>query len=299
MKYILQIRPALEATLKKRLPESEFSGIAVPKCYHAVHRDKAESVLVLSDLRNEGYFLQPLTAGLTQQQTEAAVQCLAEFHAASYVYETKEKVDLKQKFPYLLSKEQAVESFQRLVDRGLPLLLKFLENKSNYSKIRSCLKSYTTSRVSETFLRMLSQSSNLNTLIHCDFWCNNLMFTKAKDNKGKVSCKIVDWQMITYGSPAIDLAMILSTSLSSEDRRNLQKEIISTYWKSFTTCLQKLGIKTDDIKCSLEDLMRETEQCQAHAGLLVVGSVDIALGDSIREERVLSLLSDLIDSNIL
>ena len=253
-------------------------------------------MLVLADLRNEGYSLQKLTDGLTKDQVEVALECLSEFHAVSYSMQVKEKLDLKERFPYLLSLEQAVESFQRLVDRGLPLLLKFIQNKSDCSKIRDCLQSYSGSKATETFHKILSPSSKLNTLIHCDFWCNNLMFSKSGN---KSLCKIVDWQMIMYGSPAVDLAMILSTSLKTDVRRNEQKEIISTYWKAFTNRVRQLGIKEEELKYSLEELNEDVHQSQAYAALLVVGSVDIALGDPAREERVLSLLNDLIDSNIL
>ncbi len=67
-------------------------------------------------------------AGLTLDEAVAAVRAVARFHAAGLAYRLQPGVgaDLLDAFPFLFRPEAAAESYQQLLERGLPQLASFL-----------------------------------------------------------------------------------------------------------------------------------------------------------------------------
>ncbi|XP_064092321.1 uncharacterized protein LOC135205512 [Macrobrachium nipponense] len=296
IKFYTEIKPALEGVERQYLTEDLIEPSWAPDLYYAKHKEEAESILVLADMCQRGYKVQDLTQGLTVSQAKAALVAIANVHAAALTLQIKEKQPLPQKYPYLLSTDQAVESFNCLIDRGLPLLLKFLESRKDRAAVREGLQKYSGKDSTEILRSVLATSDKLNTLVHCDFWCNNLLFKQEDDTP---RCCIIDWQMVMYGRPAIDVAMLISTSLEPAERRKHAPALISDYWDAFMARLGQFGVEKDAVKYTKEDLDEDYKAALAMSALVVVGSVDIALGSAGREERVLNLLADLMNEGIL
>lgn len=63
-------------------------------------------------------------------------------------------------------------------------------------------------------------------LLHGDYRLDNLLFPSAGDGDGAA---IVDWQTLAVGPPGRDLAYFLGTSLSVEDRRTAERDLVSAY----------------------------------------------------------------------
>ncbi|KAK4305624.1 hypothetical protein Pmani_022490, partial [Petrolisthes manimaculis] len=300
IKFYQEIKPAIEKVERQHLTEAEADGGLglewTPELYYSKHTEATESILVLSDMCQRGYRVQDLTQGLTPDQARAALTSLASFHAAAVALQVKEGKSLLERFPYLMSTTQAVDSFRCLVERGLPLLNKFLESRKDQSGVRERLARYAGPRTVEVLQSVLTPSDKLNTLVHCDFWCNNLLFREAED---KTNCCIIDWQMVMHGRPAIDVALLVSTSLGSVERRKHGKELLETYWAALCSRLRKYGLENELAKYTREDLERDYKSGLAMSALVVVGSVDIALGSPAREERVIALLSDLMKEGVI
>ncbi|KAK7081287.1 hypothetical protein SK128_006247 [Halocaridina rubra] len=290
------IKPDLEGVERQYLTEDAIDTCWAPDLYYAKHKEAAESILVLADMCQRGYKVQELTQGLTIPQAKAALIAIANVHAAALTLQIKENKPLQQRYPYLLSMDQAIESFSCLIDRGLPLLSKFLASKKDRASVREGLQKYSGKVAADVLRGVLTPSEKVNTLVHCDFWCNNLLF---KEEEETTRCCIIDWQMVMYGRPAIDVALLISTSLEPSERRKHGPSLVSDYWDAFMSRLTKFGVEKDAVKYTKDDLEEDFKAAQAMAGLVVVGSVDIALGSTEREERVLQLLEDLMSEGIL
>ena len=66
--------------------------------------------------------------------------------------------------------------------------------------------------------------------IHGDYRLDNLLFADATDpSTAEDPVAAVDWQTVTLGLPARDLAYLLSTGLRVEDRRRHEDELVATY----------------------------------------------------------------------
>ena len=96
------------------------------------------------------------------------------------------------------------------------------------------------------------------TLAHGDLHLDNLFF----DARGVGSVTVLDWQTVAVGSPAWDVTLFLVDSLSIEDRRAAEAELLDRY----LACL----VTHDVADYSLEDLRLE---CRLSLLLLLAGTV--------------------------
>ena len=64
------------------------------------------------------------------------------------------------------------------------------------------------------------------TLIHADLHLDNMLFDARGDGR---SVTVLDWQTVSVGPPAIDVALFLFDSLSVEDRRTAESELLGRY----------------------------------------------------------------------
>ncbi len=81
-------------------------------------------------------------------------------------------------------------------------------------------------------------------LVHGDYRLDNLMFTPGSDD-----VTAVDWQTLSLGLPARDLAYLVGTGLSVEDRRASEQDIVTTYHGA----LEGYGVSGYDRDLAWED----------------------------------------------
>lgn len=279
--------------------------LPIPRCYHAHYSagsmdegspQPPESVLVLENIKPSGYTSADFSRGLTLRQTKAAIEAIARVHALSLCLKVKEGKLLSERYPFLFQTSKATDSYQQLVERGLPQLSSFLEKRPGLEPVLQSLNSIR-SNTKELIAALLSPEEPLALITHTDFWCNNLMF---KDNDDSSICAILDWQMVTYSRPTNDLALLLVSSVQSELRRQHTQELLDGYWASLTDFCQRLGVDVErEHGYTRADLSADYRRSQLLALLLCIGSVDVALGDPFTEQRLLDVLHDLNKDGVL
>lgn len=271
--------------------------LPIPQCYHARYNTDndtlTQSVLVLENLKTRGYLGCEFHKGLTLQQAQAALEAVARLHALSLCLKVKEGTPLDERYPFLFQTARASDSYQQLVERGLPQLARFLERRPGLEPV---LENLTALRpnTKDIIAALLAPEEPLALITHTDFWCNNLLFTE--DN----TCAILDWQMVTYSRPTNDVALLLVSSLPTELRRNNTDSLLDTYWNALTETAFRLKV---DIQSELgydrQKLATDFRKSLLLALLLCIGSVDVALGDPLTEQRLLDVLHDLHSDGIL
>ena len=71
-----------------------------------------------------------------------------------------------------------------------------------------------------------SHSAEVRCVVHGDYRSENMIFD---GRNGEVALAIVDWQTVSVGSPMLDVAYFLLTSLTSEDCVRYEDELIRFY----------------------------------------------------------------------
>ncbi|XP_055585854.1 uncharacterized protein LOC129738635 [Uranotaenia lowii] len=311
IKFYTSILPDLLAFQDATFAHSREDGLAllvsVPTCFYTQYApatspsqgspDLPESILVLEDMRPLGYKGANFTAGLTIGQTEAAIRAIVAIHALSLGLKIKKKVDINEKYPFLFQTTRATESYQQLVEQGMPQLAKFLEGQAGYANELKALNAIR-QKTKELIETLLQPIEPMGLITHTDFWCNNLLF-RAEDN-GEDSCIILDWQMVTYSRPTNDLALLIISSIPSDIRRQHGPRLLDLYYNSLRSCCQKMDIDIEaDLGYSRNKMELEYRQSELLALLLCIGSIDIAIGNPVAEQRLLDVLRDLNEDGVL
>ncbi|KAG5872025.1 hypothetical protein JTB14_011140 [Gonioctena quinquepunctata] len=88
-------------------------------------------------------------------------------------------------------------------------------------------------------------------IIHGDVWSSNFLYLFG-DNDEIKDCKLIDYQMVTYGPPTSDLLQFIFCNTRKEFRQQHQKNLFAYYYSYLTVLLRNKGI-------SLAELMSESE----------------------------------------
>lgn len=294
--------------------ESTTDPWPVPSCFYAKYRQGSDSVLVLANMKASGFLVSDFQRGLTLEEATSAAESIARIHASVLAYRLRLGVDLGQAFPFLFRPEAAAESYQQLLERGLPQLATFLHTSAvDQPKLHAVLAKLhkMRPRARETIANLLRPASPIATLTHTDFWCNNLLFRRktllsgggaaasAEEETGPVECSILDWQMATYSRPTNDLALLLVTSVAGDVRRTKTGHILDAYWARFCQTASLLGLDVEgQLNYGRRELETEYQQSLLLAVLLGIGSVDLAIGHQATEKRLCEVLVDLSNDKV-
>jgi thiamine kinase-like enzyme len=103
------------------------------------------------------------------------------------------------------------------------------------------------------------------TLVHADYRLDNLFFT------GDNALSVVDWQIISRGPAAFDLAYFMTGSVKPADRRAWETELLHEYHKS----LEEGGVSNYSFEQLHEDYRRSVLFCFLYA-VIIIGQMDIS-----------------------
>uniref|UniRef100_A0A6P7HAB1 Uncharacterized protein LOC114348183 n=1 Tax=Diabrotica virgifera virgifera TaxID=50390 RepID=A0A6P7HAB1_DIAVI len=92
------------------------------------------------------------------------------------------------------------------------------------------------------------------TLTHADLWCNNSMQKFGPDGSA-LENKLIDWQFLSYGSPASDFLFLVLTSSETNILVNHFDELMQFYHTHFVKTLEDL--QCDSIPFSLLKFIEE------------------------------------------
>jgi len=223
--------------------------------------DDESAIIVLADVIAEGYAHERDANGdkfLSVEQAVAAVRSLAKLHAVSVGMQTKRDVNLAAAYPLLAA--------SGLLWTNAEMTSRLAVMKESYCELLAQSQELDSPRLLARFKSMFDSEARLAELCqarcdpagddsgsggdgggggerplslqHGDFHFNNLLFKRGAD--GKLSVKIVDWQLTYAGKSTGDLSYLLLSSLSSENREQYEKTIKDEYFSEYLETLHKL-----------------------------------------------------------
>ena len=197
----------------------------IPRFYGALRNDVGEVVgLLLADLSDRARPLDQLTDGTVEQVT-AAVNELAALQAPFW----DSPVMSRASWFYNRTQSGEIEGLANRYQVSLSAHQSLIES-SLTSAQRTVVK-----RFGEQCIKWASEVHGPFTLVHQDFRLDNLLW-------GSGSVWIIDWQTLSFGSPAWDLAFLLGTALSWTSRRSAERELVRLHQRN----LESLGVQEWD-----------------------------------------------------
>ena len=207
--------------------------VSTPRCYFTdVDDATSDFVLMMEDLApaEPGDQL----AGVTLDQARGVVRQAARLHASHWNDEAIQDLPwvsgTRASSPYSATNEMIAELWQGFKDRYGPRLKPEWVTAGDWLSTR--------------FAEMGQPGDDPRCLTHCDFRPDNMMFASARGGR---PVTVLDWQSVSYGVGATDVAYFLAGALTPEVRRAHEAALLTLYLDTLTE-LGVRGYGMDDLK---------------------------------------------------
>ncbi|XP_043261185.1 uncharacterized protein LOC122402459 [Colletes gigas] len=245
-----------------------------PRFIYADEKPPTDTVLVLENIGQWGYSLCQWRYNVPVEYTLAAFREIARFHAKGYVMKQRRREEF-----FKLVGDIWESRYDKNPDNGMKLVIKatatravdYLRDHGHDKLACDKLEAYLDDAYENIVLKSIEPEEPLSTLCHGDFTLNNTFF---KRENGQVKAMFIDFALMRYGSPIIDL----TTFLCLHCAENLDKEMLDTVLRAYHDSLEQRlaedGIEDCD-KFSYESLREEYKR----KGLLgfIIASFFLAL----------------------
>lgn len=191
-------------------------------------------LIIMEDLMPDGFKLANRMMGMDLDHSLLVMKSLGRFHAASVVIAEQNPQIFDQFKVHLFYTEHFRNLFSSLM-RSLSLEL---EDWPKHKHLKTKLE-----KLSNRILELGSQVTQQKpgeflVLNHGDIWTSNILF---KYNNKLEDLILIDFQLVYYGSPVIDMINFFNTSLQDEIREKKLDLLVETYHQSLVENLNKLG----------------------------------------------------------
>lgn len=212
-----------------------------PKCIYIEESMPYAATLILENVVDRGYSSHPKRIDLPLNDVLVAMKEIARFHAKGYIMKEKNP----KKFSTMLNeiKDCRYSSYDNK-DHFMDLLNLTIRAVNYLKKINYDRKfcEITEKLFKDTYHNVLLKAivpvEPLAVLCHGDFTVNNVLF-KKDENDTETRAMLIDFALLRYASPAIDLSTFLCLSCSREDRNLNLSKIMRTYHEELINCLKK------------------------------------------------------------
>ncbi|KAL3281704.1 hypothetical protein HHI36_004910 [Cryptolaemus montrouzieri] len=232
------------------LPNFEKKGIDIsyaPRGYLCENQ-----AVIMEDLSIQGFKLSSKDKFSDLEHCQFCLATLAKFHISSILYEVC--VTNSSGKPYNLQEEHpeqlidviyygADEYLAKYVEQSLKGLIGLAEiqfgDTIDLNKLRDQFNS-------ETSTKSTDMPEMRCTILHGDLWSNNFLH-KYDDNGKHIETKLIDFQLIKYGPPALDVLNFIFMNTTKSFRDKHSTYLLTFYFQKFEEFLLNRGLDVADI----------------------------------------------------
>lgn len=265
----------------KRLGIEDISNFA-PKYFLS----RANDFIILENLSTEEFYTPDITVPVSYDWLVTATRKLSEFHACSVILNAK------------ISKENG-DSIGKIYEEyltdfySIPGEPSYIASRNSVKmicdvfleKLRHIPRKFSVEQFKEKILnefrlvfdKNIQSEKYLNVICHRDLWCSNIISKKGLD-----SCCLIDFQIITYGPPAVDLLFMIYVNTERATRQKFFNELIKLYYSSLKRNVEKYEIDMDQV-CTYEQFLDMAKEYASSAILMSLFHLQILLHPELQE----------------
>lgn len=262
------IMPEYIAFQRRKTKDSSLMFLAFPRCYLAQN-----DLVMLEDLRVRHFTMPDRVAGLGMEQMKAILVELSKYHAVSLAYKLQHPNEFKKltlKISEGIFKNANTDWYKNYYDiltaNAIQMVSQTVPDKK---EILDKLKAFL-GNCFGNMVELVGRESKLSVICHGDCWTNNILF--KYDDKGSITetC-FIDFQMIRYGSLALDLAYLIFCFTDSTIRKPNLQNWLQIYHQQLVKSLKTLG-SLQDLCTDEADLLRQIQDEFKSYALFGLGS---------------------------
>ncbi|XP_012534511.1 uncharacterized protein LOC105835608 [Monomorium pharaonis] len=258
--------------------------------FYAEERPPTDSVIALENVNEQGYYSCPHIYNPPLEYTLAAMRELGRFHGKGYVMKERQR----EKFFDIVSQVQEVRYLKRLnnlyeihMNIKATRPIEYLRSQGYDATFCDKMEALLSNAFDEIMLKVVQPVEPLATLCHGDFTLSNLLFKKKGDEK--CPPMLIDFALIRYSTPIIDLSTYLYLCCSNEVRKEKFSEIMRTYHDALKKYLLDAGIQ-DIEKYSYGALLDDFRKGALYGFVIMCSYIAVILGYINPEELVQEII---------
>lgn len=253
-----------------------------------------DAVLLLENLKIQGYSIGDRFDGFDLKTTEAIVVALANLHSVTVALKIKNPQIFQENIRLHLPPMKGFSDISDEIKEGMKNnLLKILEKNDEITPYLTTIKDYL-NRGEKAFEENTTAREPFATVCHNDFWVNNIMIKTIND---QTKIKILDFQIVDYGSPARDLIFFLYSSVQRDVIDKHSANFIQLYYKTFINTLErfKCDVTPFSFQVFNDELKYEAKASQLFHCLVMLSPI-YAVRGAVKEVKDLSP-SDMLSTD--
>ncbi|CAH0730050.1 unnamed protein product, partial [Brenthis ino] len=222
------------------IPNSE--RLRKAHCY-----DCNSHVIILDNLSRKGFKVLNRFNLMPLDFAEAAIRELAKFHALSFILQQKRPDYFEKEIKTLKISYTLIEENDIIIDKWNKSIRSSIEKSFEcVNQNDQSIKEYIIEEAIKTFPKHLTGKMGLvKCICHGDYRMNNILLRKNID--GEIETIIVDYQMVSFGSPIVDILHFLYTGTDREFRKNHMDNLKDLYHKTMTRHLEMFDLDISKI----------------------------------------------------
>lgn len=262
------------------------------RCFYVEERPPNDSVIALENVNDRGYYSCPYLYSPPMEYTLAAMRELGRFHGEGYAMKELQR----DKFFDIVARIQNVryakrlENYYELYNNSHPLrAVEYLRSRDYDAAFCDKMEAYLSNAFDEVMMKTIQPLEPLATLCHGDFMLSNILFKTEGD--GRYRSMLIDFALITYSTPVVDLSMYLYNNCSNKTRQDRFFEIMRAYHDALKEYLLDVGVQ-DIEKYSYNALLDDFRRGALFGFVVMCSFVPIILGH-LKPEIMIREITDL------
>lgn len=213
------------------------------RCYYVDERSPSDSyrqVIALENVNERGYYSCPYTYNVPLEYTLAAMRELGRFHAKGYAMKELQR----EKFNDIVARLQEVRYvkmenvYEIFYNTKSTRSVEYLRRQGYDAAFCNKMEAVLSNGFEKVMMKAVKPLEPLSTLCHGDFMLSNLLFK----TDGQYRAMMIDFALIRYSTPVVDLSTYLCVCCSNEERREKFSDIMLAYHDALTKYLLDAGV---------------------------------------------------------
>ncbi|KOC69619.1 hypothetical protein WH47_05562 [Habropoda laboriosa] len=225
-----------------------------PCCLYAEEKPPIDSVIVLENVvAQRGYDVTRWKYEIPLEYTLAAFREIALFHANAYAMKEQRRDDFFDMVKNIRESRYFPDSNMKVIINGTATRsVEYLRKQGYEQGFCDKLEDYLGNTYENVMLKAIQPDEPLATLCHGDWTLNNTLY---KRENGELKAMFIDFALMRFGSPVLDLSTFLCLHCAKELDKDMLGNVLKVYHDSLEKCLIENGVDCE--KYSYEALYED------------------------------------------
>uniref|UniRef100_U5ET49 Putative juvenile hormone-inducible protein n=1 Tax=Corethrella appendiculata TaxID=1370023 RepID=U5ET49_9DIPT len=264
----------------KRNPVNPFCEIvpALSSFTNGLH-----DFVAMDDLGQYGYKPANRQLGVDFTKCSWCMKVLARFHALSMAMKDQEPEKFQEIIKNIKETYYAAafkKWYAKFCAQMIGVAKDAIDKEYGGTEIQLKSKKFLDNNLYDTMVSLVETKNRNSVITHGDCWLPNFLFKFAPNSNEQepISIKMIDYQLVRYGSPVLDISFFIYSCTNQAMREQYYDELLNIYYTNLTDLIRDLGSDPNKV-FPREEFEKELKQFSRFGCGFSIESVPLSIMD--------------------